>query len=195
MSKLISQLFDDPQVARLLQPCDDEIAGLDMVIEDLRGPGGKGFRIPDVTFQLSCALISHRRPEYIREGLTLMEGLVFQHWQQERQRAKATKGCVATAPPVSDDDDDARHEGTHASPLPIYYYYLSIAWTKLEDFAKARSSIERMLHIEPNNMQGRALQSYIEKQQTKEGVIGLAGLAAAGIAAAAVFAGVFSKRR
>ena len=77
--------------------------------------------------------------------------------------------------------------------LPVYYYYIALGWTKLEDLTKARSSIERMLQLEPSNGQGMALRDYIDKEQTKEGVIGLAGLTAAAVAAAAVVFGAFRR--
>jgi hypothetical protein len=189
----------DQRMEALLHPSPDDLDGLDMSIESLRGPSGTAAS-PDVVFQYSAALISHVNPQYIKEGITLMEGLVFQHWQQERRRAAkyaeatSSTGLCATAPPTSEPELDelARKHKETVGLLPIYYYYIALGWIKLEDPHKAKSSVSRMLQLEPDNPQGLALGQYIDQQQTKDGVIGLAGLSAA-IAAAAVVVGVLRK--
>lgn len=193
----------DAKMEILLHPSRDQLEGLDETIRLLRGPAEQtsdAAGSSDLLFQLSAALISHSDTDYIKEGITLMESLVFQHWQAERRRiakeqdVRRNSGLLPTAPVVSEDDlTAAREHSTRSSLLPVYYYYLALGWTKLDDTAKARSSVERLLHMEPQNAQGLALQQYIESRQTREGVIGLAGLTTAVAAAALVFSAL--KRR
>lgn len=196
----------DARIEALLHPSPDDLEGLDCSIENLRGPSGTASS-PDLVFQYSAALISHVNPRYVKEGVTLMEGLVFQHWQQERRNAAkvettsagARSGLCATAPPCSESELDElgkphkhRNGASSTDLLPVYYYYMALGWLKLDDPHKAKSCISRMLQLEPSNPQGRALESYIDQQQTRDGVIGLAGLSAA-IAAAAVVVGALRK--
>jgi hypothetical protein len=186
----------DPRMEALLHPAPDDLDGLDESIANLRGPSGTAAS-PDLVFQYAAALISHVSPAHIKEGITLMEGLVFQYWAEERRRSTAAAkqatvagGLAATAPPSSDAVDELPKK--KASLLPVYYYYMALGWVKLEDPHKAKACITRMLDLEPQNPQGRALEAHIDQQQTRDGVIGLAGLSAA-IAAAAVVVGTMRK--
>ncbi|CUE69997.1 transmembrane protein, putative [Bodo saltans] len=188
----------DPRVEALLHPSPDDLDGLDHSIANLRGPSGTA-AAPELVFQYSAALISHVNPLHIKEGITLMESLVFQYWAEERRRANAAAkqatvagGLAATAPPSSDAVDELPKK-KQPSLLPIYYYYMSLGWVKLDDPHKAKACITRMLDLEPQNPQGKALEAYIDQQQTRDGVIGLAGLSAA-IAAAAVVVGTLRNK-
>lgn len=192
----------DPRVEALLHPSPDDLDGLDYSIENLRGPSNSVYCEPELVFQYSAALISHVNPLHIKEGITLMEGLVFQHWQQERRRASAAlkqadvgQGLAATAPPSHSESELDELPKKKASPsglLSVYYYYIALGWLKLSEAHKAKVSITRMLELEPGNPQGRALEAYVDQQQTRDGVLGLAGMTAA-VAAVAVVLGSLRK--
>ena len=90
---------------------------------------------------------------------------------------------------VTLEKEQARLDAAEAL-LPICYYYLAVAWVKLEDNDKARRAVERMLELKPGHPQGESLRAYIDKEQTKDGVVGLAGVALAIAATGLALAGL-----
>jgi hypothetical protein len=189
----------DPAMLCLLEPSPDDLVGLDRSIAELRQrDAGGGAALPHHVFQYAAALISHRQKELLEEGVHLMEGLVFQVWRRRETEAEAQCSGAAI---VADGADPSLRGATNgklqknaaavqeSTPdmLPVYYYYIAIAWTKLEDLVKARSAVERMLMLEPHNGQGRHLREHIEKLQNRDGLIGLVGATAALGAAIACF--------
>ena len=162
----------DPAMLYLLQPTTDDLIGLDRNIAELRerDAAGSAAPLPHQVFQYAAALISHSRKDYLEEGVKLMEGLVFQVWRRREKEEDAEKEQAG-------DDGKPKPKSPQSTQdmLPVYYYYIAIAWTKLEDHVKARRGIERMLMLEPQSSQGIHLRDHISKQQTKEGLVGLAG--------------------
>lgn len=133
-----------------------------------------------------------------------MEGAAATEKEEARHPVDLSKVPVplgATAPlsdSVADldlefDKEQARLDASEAL-LPVCYYYLAVGWVKLEDHDKARRAVERMLELKPGHPQGESLRSYIDKEQTKEGVVGLAGVALA-LAATAGLALAGMRRR
>ncbi len=193
--KHTQEMFYAPDDAMqcLLQPSVDDLIGLDRSIAELHQQDAAGSpAVPHHVFQYAAALISHRRKDYLAEGVRLLEGLVFQVWRrQEQQHEEASERAppVTVAPSSAVQANTApQAESDWQAMLPVYYYYIAVAWTKLEDYIKARSAVERMLLLEPANRQGLHLRDHLENVQTQEGLIGLMGATAALGAAIACFA-------
>jgi hypothetical protein len=215
----------DPAMQCLLEPTPDELIGLDHSIAEIQQRDASGGSLQrHHVFQYAAALISHRRKEYLTEGVGLMEGLVFQVWRRREKSFETTASPITSvttnaaeakggraeerqqdsAPPIqgpSAADQPAEQlpqvgeeikamvplEECTADMLPVYYYYIAIAWCKLGDLVKARSAVERMLLLEPQNHQGKHLRDHIERLQNRDGVVGLVGAVAALSAAVSCF--------
>ena len=157
----------NPQIELLLHPDREVLHSLDQTIESLRE-----HREHSEDLSFAMMLISHERPELIREGIQIMEQLTFEQWQIQRKYfVQNASNAAATAPPETDG----------SNVLPTCYYYIAIGWTKLGELAKARSCVDRMLSVQPRHPQGVALLEHLEREHTKDGVIGIAGVAAAAV--------------
>jgi hypothetical protein len=180
----------DDAMQCLLHPSADDLTGLDRNIADLRTRDASAApALPHTVFQYAAALISHSRKDHLEEGVRLMEGLVFQVWRQAWRAGQGEEEEAEVEAAAGDDTATATAPGdAPEAMLPVYYYYIAMAWTKLEDFIKARSAVERMLMLEPANRQGVHLRAHLEQVQTREGLLGLVGATAALGAAIACFA-------
>eukprot|EP00054_Salpingoeca_dolichothecata_P019066 m.118240 g.118240 ORF g.118240 m.118240 type:complete len:150 (+) comp23116_c1_seq1:984-1433(+) len=75
-------------------------------------------------------------------------------------------------------------------------FYLGQVHLKLGEFNRARQYVEKLIQLEPENRQARALLSDIEKKAEAEGAAGagiVAGVLAVGLAVTAAF--VFGRKR
>ncbi|XP_046852986.1 mitochondrial fission 1 protein-like isoform X1 [Xenia sp. Carnegie-2017] len=85
-----------------------------------------------------------------------------------------------------------------------YLYFLAEANYKLSEYPVALKYINRVLNIEPNNTQAKALKEKIEQKMKRDGILG-AAIAGAGmvlvggtvlvVAGAAALVGVFSRKK
>ncbi len=81
--------------------------------------------------------------------------------------------------------------------LHVMYFYIALGKAKLGDLVEAKSGVDRMLALSPNNHQGRALSAYIDQRMKKDAMLALAGGAAVvgGIVAFASLAAGLSRLR
>jgi hypothetical protein len=167
----------------LLTPTPEMVDMLDANITELRERGNAtASASPTHAFQLGTALVSHTRPDYIAEGVELIELLAFQLWRERRKGADSLSG------------DAAARRGADVETLTDCYYYLSIGHAKLEDWGKASTSVEQMLELHPAHPQGQALKQHIDHEAWVRGVKGLSAVAtAAGVVLG--FAALLSKAR
>lgn len=171
------------QLELLLCPPDCVVEGIeDSIAAQRELIGARGLGSEDDRFSFFALLISHTREEYVREGLCGMEQLLF--------FSLPTEGGN---PQAEESKPDPRR-------LASYLLYTSVARCKLGDWDMAYSLARRLLDLEPDDRQGCALIAYIEHMQTREGVLGLAGLvgvsvtAGAGAAALAMLGAAFLRR-
>lgn len=88
------------------------------------------------------------------------------------------------------------HVASNKDDLIVCYYYLCIGQIKRDSFAEAKAVVKKLLAIDPKNIQGRQLQTYMEDEEHNRGVKGLVGtVAVVGAAAFAIGAMVFGRRR
>ena len=162
---------DTSMVQQLLSPGEDELAGLESSIHSLRSDHGK----KGSALQLAGALVSHSRPDYVEEGVKLLEVVIIQQMND-----------TAGTRPTTEQDQD----------LLISYYYLSIGQIKLDHWDQAKAVVNKMLQLDPANVQGQQLKNYMADEEHNRGVKGIMGtVAVVGAAAFAIGAMVFGRRR
>lgn len=67
------------------------------------------------------------------------------------------------------------HVASNKDDLIVCYYYLCIGQIKRDSFAEAKAVVKKLLAIDPQNIQGRQLQTYMEDEEHNRGVKGLVG--------------------
>lgn len=82
-----------------LNPDQDTIENLNFGLSQLRGANNKleqQQQVPDHAFQVATLLLSHARPDYIREGVQIMEGLTFRAFEEYRHLLMMTNNVNTT---------------------------------------------------------------------------------------------------
>lgn len=162
----------------LLNPAAEQLEAIAENIAKLRRCED---RSPFQAFQLASALISHVDKVLVGEGLQIMEALAFQQWQVVTSDRRESTGSAGGK------------DRENMTMLGDCYFYVAVGHTKLNDLVKARSSVERMLELIPGHPQGVALRQHIDDQLWRDGVLGLGGLAVAGLAGVLVAAALRRK--
>lgn len=70
-----------------------------------------------------------------------------------------------------------------------YYYFTSLGHYKLEEFEEADSCVDRVLQMEPNNLQAKTLKQLITRKIRRDGLIGLGVLGGAALVGGVVAVG------
>eukprot|EP00744_Colponema_vietnamica_P011148 GILI01015688.1.p1 GENE.GILI01015688.1~~GILI01015688.1.p1 ORF type:complete len:196 (-),score=30.02 GILI01015688.1:35-622(-) len=166
----------DSSLELLLHPPSAVIDGLDVGIAEAKKARDSGKRLTeDDKFSLAAMLVSHADHGYVKEGVDIMEQLLYVRWSKHEK--------LVEGGPQKWTEEEEKRELAAKRKLASYLLYASIGRCKLGQYDMAYSTARKLASIQPDDRQGAALLAYVERMQTREGVAGLAGLA--GIAAVA----------